>query len=136
MGTEKKPSKSLGYVILIGVLLLLALSLAGCDRFEERDFRVVVNNINSPDPVTAYAAGQELGSVVLGVPQSFTISLPVPNTVGTGPEETRQCFPVSGSVLKKNLSSRSNPVCSRENQIVTVDFEIDRGVLDIRTRVQ
>lgn len=119
------------------VLALFASVLLGaCDRFQEAQFRVVANNVNSPDPISVYVAGQHVGSVTLGAATEFVVSLPIPNTAGrTGPSQRRQCFPISGSV-PKNIASRSVSVCSRDDQIVVADFEIDRGALEIRAQVR
>ncbi len=117
--------------------LLASIFLGACDQFEEAEFRVVANNINSPDPVSVYVAGQQVGTVSLGNATEFTVSLPIPNTVGgTGPSQRRQCFPISGSIPKKSIASRSVSVCAREDQITTADFEIDRGTLELRAQAR
>lgn len=121
----------------LALALVASAFLGACDRFEEAEFRIVANNINSPDPVSVYVAGQQVGTVSLGNATEFTVSLPIPNTVGTtGPSQRRQCFPISGSIPKKNLASRSASVCAREDQITTADFEIDRGVLELRAQAR
>jgi len=138
---EPKAQKNHMVSVVLKVFLGLLLYPAGCERMDRANFRIVGNNTNSPDPIVIYIAGQEQKmTLALGVPVQYIVELPVPRSTrnnSTGPVEyAQQCFPISGSVRGKNLASESESQCAREDQIVQVDFQIVRGILQISSRTR